>query len=958
MVPCMLGVLVPLLMSTCGTKAALQPTARTQVRGSPVAHRLLQGSVTVSTANVTRDLEVVRGRLYASAMAGCNNQCGAAQGFSASLQPDGSWKDVNYTDQDRSEWKTSEHWTRLLVMGVALRCSTCSDNAPIIKVALRCSTCSDNAAPHQGLLGSIKLALGYWVAKDFLNPNWWYNDFGVPMSVAPFGTVMAGTPASNVNATGSLTPEEFGQVEALVLRGTDPMWEPHGRPHGPHYTGENLVWSLQLDIQRGVLTNNRTLVMGSFSKMWSSLQIEPQGGDGLMEDGSFHQHGALLQSASYGSALMLDILGFATLSGSTSFAIPHAPLTVLANYLVNGQQYMIHGSGATAVWLVPPRGREIVRAVATSCGSPSAPFPSTEVANGLRTLLSAPNPPMAAGLKAFEQRLRAGASVVSPTQTRHFPESDYTTHHRAGFSTDVRTWSNRTLNAECVNAENQLGGHMADGAAFTYVTGSEYTRIFPVWDWRKIPGVLATEGIFDTACDYESRGRTSFVGGAHVNPVLTPATDRGHVGGVVGMDFARGAKQTHATSTAQQKFDTRTSMPSPAHTPPAQHDANEHLLTAKRAWFLLDNGFIALVANVSYDGPSAAAASAGTATAVTVALEQNNLAGAVLTGVMPGSQSPPSRVPDGNSSWPLQMHAMPEAVAAAASKGNMPAQATEARSYVTSNKDSTRSGRLVGRWITHRNTTYVALSSPVPVHEDGVLGNGIFVSPSPTLRAALGEQTGSWQRISSSESPAKVTLPVFKLWLDLGAAPVRGTSAAYAVLPNVPNGAKAADALAGVAILANTAARQVVIATAADGKSQAIMAVAYSSGVLLTGSEAVGSGLDLRTNSSIILTVEMVGSFVPPLLRRHRATMGTEGHTYHDHGTASSVNFYFSHPTLVGGTVRLETNTLVLSGGRGAVKCGPAHSAQFPGSSGTTVIELELPALSGTTALGSCIVAG
>ena len=50
-------------------------------------------------------------------------------------------------------------------------------------------------------------------------------------------------------------------------------------------------------------------------------------------------------------------------------------------------------------------------------------------------------------------------------------------------------------------------------------------------------------------------------------------------------------------------------------------------------------------------------------------------------------------------------------------------------------------------------------------------------------------------------------------------------------------------------------------------------------------------------NSSIINTVEMVGSFAPPLLRRHRATTGTEGHTYHDHGTNSSVNFYFSHPT-------------------------------------------------------------
>ena len=51
---------------------------------------------------------------------------------------------------------------------------------------------------------------------------------------------------------------------------------------------------------------------------------------------------------------------------------------------------------------------------------------------------------------------------------------------------DVRTWSNRTYNAECVNSENQLGGHLADGTAYTHVDGSEYNGIFPVWDWQKV----------------------------------------------------------------------------------------------------------------------------------------------------------------------------------------------------------------------------------------------------------------------------------------------------------------------------------------------------------------------------------------------------------------------------------------------------------------------------------------
>lgn len=51
-------------------------------------------------------------------------------------------------------------------------------------------------------------------------------------------------------------------------------------------------------------------------------------------------------------------------------------------------------------------------------------------------------------------------NAYNPVQTRHYPDSDYTVHHRRSFSVDVRTWSNRTYNSECVNAENQLGGHL------------------------------------------------------------------------------------------------------------------------------------------------------------------------------------------------------------------------------------------------------------------------------------------------------------------------------------------------------------------------------------------------------------------------------------------------------------------------------------------------------------------
>ena len=60
------------------------------------------------------------------------------------------------------------------------------------------------------------------------------------------------------------------------------MWEPHNKKGFGNYTGQNMVWSLELDIQRGVVSNNVTLVQTSFTKLWSSLVVSPQEGDGVM----------------------------------------------------------------------------------------------------------------------------------------------------------------------------------------------------------------------------------------------------------------------------------------------------------------------------------------------------------------------------------------------------------------------------------------------------------------------------------------------------------------------------------------------------------------------------------------------------------------------------------------------------------------------------------------------------
>ncbi len=49
-------------------------------------------------------------------------------------------------------------------------------------------------------------------------------------------------------------------------------------------------------------------------------------------------------------------------------------------------------------------------------------------------------------------------------------------------------------NAECVNSEGLKSWHLADGGNPTFLTGTDYNGVYPVWNWRQIPGTTEWMG--------------------------------------------------------------------------------------------------------------------------------------------------------------------------------------------------------------------------------------------------------------------------------------------------------------------------------------------------------------------------------------------------------------------------------------------------------------------------------
>ena len=114
--------------------------------------------------------------------------------------------------------------------------------------------------------------------------------------------------------------------------------------------------------------------------------------------------------------------------------------------------------------------------------------------------------------------LAAQLEGTIPTATlgyRHFYDSDFSVYRTPNFTLSVRMFSNRTVNARCVNDEALQSQHSADGMTALYYTGGEYDGIFPLWDWMKLPGTTIEQNTGPLNCQNTLSSTTEhFVGGA------------------------------------------------------------------------------------------------------------------------------------------------------------------------------------------------------------------------------------------------------------------------------------------------------------------------------------------------------------------------------------------------------------------------------------------------------------
>ncbi|MDQ1142618.1 polysaccharide lyase family 8 super-sandwich domain-containing protein [Pedobacter agri] len=368
----------------------------------------------------------------------------------ATLDQNGKWPDVDYADQNSSAWKTTEHLDRIVKISIAYQKT-------------------GNRYYQNTLAGAvISRGINHWLNNLYRNPNWWYNEIGIPQFWRDIITL-----------DGDFLEAELCTKALNILRQFKIR---------PNFTGANLTWSADLSLHYGLFSRNDSLVSQA-SKLLAK-EIKVSSGEGIMPDYSYHQHGNRLQTHHYGAAFIKENIRLAYELDGTPWAFPAEKVVVMKDFLLDGWQWMERG-----IFLTPG---SVDRAVSRKG------FLKQDISRLILYLSQLNEGYRSLDLDAMFRVQQGGKQNLKGF--RYFPFSDFSAYQQPGFSFFLKTISTKTEVAERINGENHKGAFLNLGNTYFIRNGKEYTDLMPFWDWNKLPGVTN----FKSANSFT---RSNFAGG-------------------------------------------------------------------------------------------------------------------------------------------------------------------------------------------------------------------------------------------------------------------------------------------------------------------------------------------------------------------------------------------------------------------------------------------------------------
>lgn len=362
----------------------------------------------------------------------------AMQKIIADFKADSTWADIDYNDKEGSGWELKNHVDRILTLTKEYRSKT--------------SAYYNDAHLKQ----IIHQALGYWFKNMPQNSNWWYNEIGIPKSFGPVLLLLKD----------ELSKHEF--VAGLqVMNQAD-----FGR------TGQNKVWQACNVFYKALLIDDETLARQARDTIVSEIKIADL--EGIKADFSFQQHGPQQQFGNYGLAFLTTMASYASIFANTSFQLDKDHIEILRHLFDKGFNQIVWKGYFDTNSL----GRQF--------------FLHTQKLKGLATAFAASDlilvdPDHKAIYQQFIHRNFSETQQPELTGITNYFMSDMMVYRSKDWYSSIKMSSTRVIGAEAGNNENLKGYYLGDGAYAISISGAEYYDIFPLWNWRNLPGVTAFE---------------------------------------------------------------------------------------------------------------------------------------------------------------------------------------------------------------------------------------------------------------------------------------------------------------------------------------------------------------------------------------------------------------------------------------------------------------------------------
>lgn len=392
---------------------------------------------------LARELELIESRMRRILLSGRIKPAKEVLALIARQRADGTFEGIDYSNENRSQWKMAEHLSQTRTIARAYA----SGNHPLYR----------DAAVGK----AIRNAVNWWSSKQPFNSNWWWNDMWVPEAI---GETLLLAP--------DLFPEGPERSAALrVCRQAKFL---------PRYTGNNRVYIAQNIFLRALLERNIRPLNEAAAVLSEEIRFAPAENKtkdsfgGIRADGCYHLHGPQVQFGNYGCEFLKNVAGWANIWRDTHWQFSPEQWEIIRHLAFNGFRWVL--------W----HGRMDLLACGRQLGRNAPAAKGKAVLAAFRLLREADQNHREAYDEVLDQNVDNTDTLVG---NRHFWNSDYMVHRRPGWYAAVRMNSVRVRPIEDgINWDNALGRYFSDGVCLVTRTGREYDNITAVWNWTRLPG--------------------------------------------------------------------------------------------------------------------------------------------------------------------------------------------------------------------------------------------------------------------------------------------------------------------------------------------------------------------------------------------------------------------------------------------------------------------------------------